>query len=313
MSFCRVLKIFCLVITLFGHAALGGQPSPECENGRQKIFFSAHPLLDTRFGNGFTDTLRSQLKSPLAELGYCLVDIKEYILRKDSAQLSDNLVLHSIVSEGPDPFAGSLVGSGTFLVAALNIHDWAAGKLPEAISRPLVTLRYHASEIPGLPNILVKKIAENLRSQFVAQLLIQSRPAGAIVHASSGLEGVAPVEWVVPLGEFSVTLESKGYLSIRRDLDLSTPGSHSFEMQMVKRRFYHSKFIYPALVFGAASGLAYIFESYFYSAYRDLGPQDQQDHPERFSKTFHTAKILERTSYGALFASVTCLAFSFRF
>jgi len=287
---------------------------PDCGNGRKLLFFSAHPLLDAKAGTNFADSLRRQLREPLLELGYCLYDLKDYRTLLDTARLADNLVLHTLVSEGPDPLvAGGAGSSGTLLVAVLSVRDWSAGKLPEAVSRPLVSLRFHASEAATLPNIVVKKIAENLRSQFVAQLLIQSRPTGAKVRSDAGLEGATPVEWVVPLGNFSITLEKPGYLPQRRDLDLSTPGMHAFEMQLSKRRFYNSKMIYPTLFFGAATGVAFIFESQYYSRYRDLGAADQQDHPEKFADTFRMAKSFERLGYTFLALAATGLSLSFAF
>ena len=295
-------------------ASLPAASAPaDCGSGRKLLFFSAHPLLDAKAGAGFADSLRRQLREPLLELGYCLSDIKDYRTLLDTARFADNLVLHTLVSEGPDPVVAAGTGSGTLLVAVLNVRDWSAGKLPEAVSRPLVSLRFHAPEAATLPNIVVKKISENLRSQFVAQLLIQSRPAGVRVRSDAGLEGATPVEWIVPLGNLSVTLEKPGYVPMRRDLDLSSPGMHAFEMQLSKRRFYNSKLIYPALFFGAATGVAFVFENQYYSRYRDLGAADQQDHPEKFADTFRTAKSFERLGYTSLALAATSLVFSFRF
>ena len=210
-------------------------PATDCKAGNQSLFFSPHPLLDARTAPGFADSVRHQLAAPLNDLGYCLVEVKDYRGILDTARYGDNLVLQTLVEDAAGGGA-----SGSILVALLRVRDLAQGKLSEAISRPLVSIRYGADEITSLPNILSKKISENMRSQYVADVLIRSHPPGALVRTPTGLEGKTPVEWVMPLGSVPVTLEKPGYLSLTRDIDLSAAGVHSYDLQMIKKRFYHS-------------------------------------------------------------------------
>jgi hypothetical protein len=314
MSFASLSMFLWLLIMLGGGTqAMASEPDSACIAGRKRIFFSTHPLLDSRTNTGFSDSLRSQLRAPLLEIGYCVESIESYRGRLDTALYGDNLVLHTLISEGPVPQYPMGNGTSTLLVAVLSVRDWHGNKLPEAVSHPLISLRFQKTEISSLPNIVVKKISENLRNQFVAQLLIQSRPAGAVIYSDVGLDGKTPVEWVVPLGVLKVSLTQPGYLTVTRDLDLNSPGAHSFEIPLIKRRFYHSKFIYPAMSFGVLALVATAFENHYYSQYRDLGIQDQREHPEKFGDTFQLAKSFERLSYSSMLLAATSLVVSFKF
>ncbi|MEO7426320.1 MAG: PEGA domain-containing protein [Fibrobacteria bacterium] len=281
-------------------------PPTDCKAGNQTLFYSPHPLLEYRTMAGFSDSLRSQLAAPLNDLGYCLVEVKDYRTILDTARFGDNLLLQTVAGDPAE-------GSGTILVALLHIRDLAQGKLSEAVSRPLVSIRFGSDEISSLPNILSKKISENMRSQFVADVLIRSHPPGALARTSTGLEGKTPVEWVMPLGSVPVTLEKKGYLTFHRDIDLSAAGVHSYDLQLVKKRFYHSKFIYPALGAGAIALAAFALENHYYSAYQALGAADQQNRPQAFADNFRNAKAYERLGYTALGLAWLSLALSFTF
>jgi hypothetical protein len=229
-------------------------------------------------------------------LGYCLQEAGDYRAisdPSDTARHGENLVLQ-IQAEW------SSAGTGTVLVALLRARELARGKLAEAFSHPLVSFRYGPGEASSLSNILAKKISENLRSQYVADLLVRSHPVGASVRSSAGLEGTTPVEWVLPLGIVKVTLERKGYMPLKREIDLTAPGRHAYDLQMSKRRFYHSPFIYPALAAGAVSIVALVLENHYYDKYRSLGAEDLQNRPAAFGETFHTAKTYEAVAYTAM-------------
>lgn len=268
----------------------------ECKVGSQVLYYSPHPLLDAATIEGFSDTLGRELREPLSELGYCIQEAGDYRSisdPSDTARHGDNLVLQ-IQAESAS------AGPGTILVALLRARDLARGKLAEAFAHPLVSFRYDPGEASSLSSILAKKISENLRSQYVADLLVSSHPAGASVRSSAGLEGTTPVEWVLPLGNLQVTMEKKGYLPLVREIDLSSPGRHAYDLQLSKRRFYHSPFIYPTLVAGAVSLIALGLENHYYEEYRSLGPQDLKNRPAVFGKTFQTAKIYEGIAYTAM-------------
>jgi hypothetical protein len=277
-------------------AAKAASAPQDCKAGNQTLFYSPHPLLDAGTTAGFSDSLGRQLREPLGELGYCLQEAGDYRALADTSAMAptaENLVLQVQADNAS-------AGSGTILVALLRARELAHGKLAEAFSHPLVTFRYGPGEASSLSNILAKKISENLRSQYVADLLVRSHPAGASVRSSAGLEGVTPVEWVLPLGTVNVTLERKGYLPLAREIDLSAPGRHAYDLQLSKRRFYHSRFIYPTLAAGAISLVALGLENHYYDEYRSLGAQDRKNRPAAFGETFHTAKTYEGIAYTAM-------------
>lgn len=277
---------------------------PACAPGSRILFYSPHPLLDSRTAPGFAEDLRKLMEPPLMDLGYCLQGIGDYRSLLDTARFGDNLVLHALASEG-DP--------AEFVVAVLHVRDWNANRLPEAVSRPLVSLPLTREDPAGLMDVLVRKIAENLRKQYVAHVFIQSHPAEAMVKSTSGLQGRTPVEWILPLGPLSVALEQPGYLPLLRDLDLTVPGQHSYDLQLAKRRFYHSRFIYPVVAFGATAAGAYLMEQHYYAKYQGYGADEQRESPEVFGRTFGVAKNWERIAYGSAILAGASLAFSFRF
>lgn len=277
-------------------AARASSTSRDCKAGNQVLFYSPHPLLDAGTTEGFTDSLGRQLREPLNELGYCLQEAGDYRAisdPSDTARHGENLVLQIQVE-------GAAAGSGTVVVALLRARELARGKLAEAFAHPLVSFHFGPGEVSSLSSILAKKISENLRSQYVADLLVRSHPAGASVRSSAGLQGVTPVEWVLPLGIVHVTLERKGFMPLAREIDLSSPGRHAYDLQLSKRRFYHSPFIYPTLAAGAVSLIAFGLENHFYDEYRSLGAQDLKNRPAAFGDTFHKAKTFEAIAYTAM-------------
>lgn len=294
----------------FGAAAQeGGLPwNAGCKTGNQVLLYYPHPLLDAQTVPGFADSLFIQLITPLEELGYCLEMIRNHGTILDTARYGDNLVLQTQVEDGRDE-----AGSGTLLVALLRVRELAGGKLAEALSRPLVSLNFGMGELQGLSSILVKKISENMRRQYVADLFIRSNPPGAMVRAATGLQGRTPVEWVMPLGILPVTLEKSGYLPLHRKMDLSAPGQHSYDLQLVKRRFYHSKFIYPTLAAGAVAVAALALENHYYAEYRNLDEGDLNNRPEAFAQNFRAAKTYERIAYTSFGLAWLSLVLSFTF
>lgn len=289
-------------------AAPSADAASECRPGSQTLFYSPHPMLDAKTSPGFADTLMRRLKAPLGELGYCIQPILDYRALLDTARFGDNLLLHALVAEGPMTSSPS-----QFVVALLRGRDWAADKLSEAISRPLVSLPMYRGDPSDLMEVLARKVAENLRLQYVAHVLIQSRPGAAFTRADNGLQGKTPVEWILPLGTLEVMLEKPGYIAMRKRLDLSAPGQHNYDFHLAKRRFYHSKFIYPAIAFGAAALGAYALQEHYYAEYQKYGADDAATRPDIFGQTFRLAKNYERIAYTSLALAGVSLALSFRF
>src|SRR4051794_34915583 len=109
MSFAGRIALFAISALAPIHAAAPGS----CKTGNQILFYSPHPLLDARTMAGFGDSLRTQLIGPVQDLGYCLEEVKDYRLILDTAKYGENLVLQTLVREGPGP--------GTMLVAMIRV------------------------------------------------------------------------------------------------------------------------------------------------------------------------------------------------
>ena len=303
---------FSLLLALAAGCSLAAGPATAstegCSPGSRLLFYSPHPMLDERTSPGFSDSLGRRMIQPLREMGYCLTAVEDYQVLLDTAGHGDDLVLHVLASEGPQTF-----GPGGFLVTLLTVRAFATGKLPEAVSRPLAALPLQNDDPAGFLDVVARKVAENLRKQYVAHVIIQSRPPEASVRSASGLSGKTPVEWILPVGTLPVVLEKPGYMPLRRELDLSVPGQHNIDLHLAKRRFYHSRFMYPMVAFGASALAAYALQEHYYAEYRNLGAQDLQNRPEAFGRTFRVAKTYERIAAGSLAMATGCLLLSFRF
>ncbi len=281
-------------------------PLPACATPNKTLFYTPRARSEYLLPPGFSDSLWAQLDGPVRELGYCLKALPGGKASADTAGNGDNLFLEAWARDE----GGGIISVS---IAVLRLRELAEGKLPEAEARPLVYFRFSPFEAVGMYSVLAKKVAENLRSQYVAVLLIRSHPAGAVARSASGLEGSTPVEWVVPLGELPITVTLPGYLEARRTLDLGVPGQHTYDLQLAKRRFYNSKFIYPTLAAGAVSAAAFVLENHYYGIYQSLGPGDSRDQPDAFGQNFRTAKNYERIGYTSLALAWLGLTLCFTF
>lgn len=302
-----LLAALCLACA--GNPRAQERPAPTssaCAVPNQSLYYSPRARSESLLPPGFADSLWAQLAGPVRELGYCLTPLAGGKAMADTSGQGDNLYLEAWARDE---------GGGTISVsiAALRLRELVGGKLPEAEARPLVYFRFSPFEAIGMYSVLARKVAENLRNQYVAVLLIRSHPPGAMVRAASGLEGATPVEWVVPLGDLPITVSMKGYLEARRDLDLQVPGQHTYDLQLAKRRFYNSKFIYPTLAAGAISAAAFVLENHYYGVYQSLGPADSRERPEAFGQNFRAAKNYERIGYTSLALAWLSLTLCFTF
>jgi hypothetical protein len=108
-------------------------------------------------------------------------------------------------------------------------------------------------------------------------------------------------------------LQRPGYIPLRREIDLASPGLHTYDLQLNRRRFYHSRFFYFAVAFGIAATGAYAAEMHYYNLYQSYGPDDQTNRPEVFGRTFRIAKNWERAAAASLLLAGASLGLSFRF
>gem|GEM_PF-3705173 len=272
-----------------------------CPTASRPLFYHPDRELNSIVFPGFADSLELRLQKPLAALGYCISEPWHKTSDSDSGGLG-LLITASSSSSG-----------SRILATVLQEKQLNAGLANQALRRPLAELDWDGMENGAMILIFSQKIAENLRVQYVAEVTVQTQPAGAVVKAENGLEGKAPLEWVLPLGMLSIEAHYPGYLPRQISLDISKPGDHTVSLPLTRRRFYHSKF-FPVAAIAATGALgAYVVQNYYYGQYQRLGIEDQRNRPDRFGELFHTAQTWEKASSVSLGLAILSLGLSFRF
>ncbi len=288
-----------LLIFMVGCALVQAEIS--CPESSRRLYYHAESSVNLQINPGFSDTLFTRLQAPLNGLGYCFTNVARNPNDTNSQDLW--LLIRSRSS-----------GENIALTAAvLTEGQRRAGKVAQALAHPLTELETPRGEAALLNSVFPQKIIENLRTQYVAQVAMVTQPEGAKIQASNGLEGITPLEWVLPLGNLHVVVSHPGYLTREIDLDLSRPGEHTFSLPLISRRFYHSRF-FPLAALAATTSLgAYMAQNYYYNQYHRLGLSDQQNRPEQFGEIFGKAKTWERISAGTLGLALISLGLTFRF
>lgn len=275
--------------------------SNTCKPNSKTLYFYCDKAVRTSTDPGFTTRIYNQFLEPLGEIGYCLDFLNREIL-SDTINKNDMILYITMENESDHHFG--ITDSVFFMIINLiSIEDWNSGKRGKLFSHPLISLSYEPEELSTFETVLIRKTIENLRTQYVCNLRIHSSPQGALIQSESGLEGITPLEWVLPVGDISIEASLDGYEQIRKKLDINDPGIHTILLQMNKRQFYNSKFIYPSVVFGLAAITCFIAEGQYYSKYTNLGKSDYYDNPEKFNKVFKRAKNCERI---AIASTILC-------
>lgn len=283
-------------------AAAAAWADTACRAGGDPLYLSCDSALDSEVFAGFRDSLFASLERPIGEIGYCL--------RRFDEQTADTSALLLHVSYHGSHAAGQ---PGAVHAALLEVSRFSRLGIREALKHPLVVLDYAPDDPVTFLRVLVRKIVENMRTSYVCHLVVESDPAGVHLRTDRGLEGTAPVEWILPLGEVTLSARRENYLPVDKTLDLSTPGNHRVYLQLGRRRFYHSRWMYGVVGAGLGSAVSYGLCRYYYGQYRALGAEERAATPERFGETFTRAKNLERMSAGLLGVAGLCLSLSFWF
>ncbi len=311
------LSIFCIRWAGYGTAR------DDCGAGTRPLFFFTDSKGNGNVAPGLKGTLFRNLKKPLEEIGYCLTRFDTTILADSSVQEELVMVLSMDFSvarrsgeNGTAP-ADSPVAlydtSALLIVSLVRVDSWSPRQRNRALETPLLTLSYSNEDLPTFVAVLVRKIIENLRMQYICHLRIESIPGGVTIRSNTGLEGTTPLEWITPVGKLPVIGELEGYEPIRRKIDLNSPGMHTYVLEMRKRRFSTSRFFVPTLVLGSSSAVTFLLDRYFYNKYSELGKADRTDRPGEFSRNYTLAKSFERIAVGTLALSGVSLALCFVF
>jgi hypothetical protein len=312
MAFREQFSIKWLTIHGMGMLLLAAMPlSANCRPGTQLLLLKTHALLDSLTHEGFQQRLVEGLKTPMAEVGYCLDTISNWSQLEKFPDLGETRILALKSSLQPSQDS---IGQRIALVATvLNARNADNAQLSEAFTRPLLVLPYNADEPASMESITVKKVTENLKDRFICHLFINSDPPSVNFHTLSGLNGVTPVQWVMPTGRLSIVVDEKGYLPFDKQIRLDVPGEHHFLIKLKKRRFYHSRFMIPLVAAVVLGGTSHLLEQHNNDRYQSLGQSDFENRPESFRKEFIKAKRWERTKFGALLSAGFFLTLSFWF
>jgi hypothetical protein len=231
--------------------------------------------------------------------------------KKDTVPFSvlyrENMVMRIVCREAADRQSIREGKNRTeILVHLVNIKAFERGDFETFPDRPLVSLTFAPEDIGSILILFVKKIIENVRMEYICNLMINSEPTGVTVTAPGGLSDITPLEWVVPVGALDIQCNLKDYMTYKKEITMTRPGVYNYFIQMKKKQFYHSKFFVPAVGFGLASAVCFGIESYYYLWKYENYDQDEKDlDPGIFERTFNTARTFERLA-GAFFAAGCC-------
>lgn len=332
MGFIVHLRYIVLLISLFGFFVnLQADEAFDCGSGKRPLFYYTDTLVTNAMPKGFAGRLFNMLHEPLNDVGYCLTRLTRSYLADTTLQ--DELIMafsmQYSVTERPinrvDLPDGGSDGSqmeeettlydstSRMVVSLLRVDSWSSRELRLAQETPLLTLVYNPEELAIFESVLMRKIVENLRTQYICHLRILSDPDGVLIRSRSGLEGTTPLEWIIPVGKLSISGELKGFEPIRRRLDLNSPGMHTYVIELRKRRFYSSNLFIPTVVIGGSSAALFVASRVIYAQYERLDKVDRDVDPDLFKRKFTQAKNLERSSGVALGLAAVSFALCFVF
>jgi hypothetical protein len=282
-------------------------PEEECGKGKKLVLFKASEAVDSKIRAGFSDDFFDALNNPLKEIGYCPVLLEKHYF--DDSLFKNTPVLFADVAEKfSDTESTSTV---IFQIFFLPLNEITTDfSIPQSANL-LISLRFIPEELSTFEVVAVRKTVENLRTQYVCHLRLESDPSGVQINSSIGLEGKTPLEWVIPVGELEIEGAMKGYFALRRSLKLDSPGSHTYVLEMKARQFYHSRFMVPTVIIGVSSAVFFGLERYFYSQYLALDRETYFNDPDKFGELFNNAKKCEYAAFTSL--GLTAVSFSCTF
>jgi hypothetical protein len=306
MKIKSVKFLFCFFLPFSLSGTSEGSPG-QCAAGKQILWYYAEPTVDEKTFSGFSNQVFTELSSPLAALGYCLTRYDKNDTVPFSFLYRENLLMRVVGKSSREDAPQDGKSQTTLIVHLMNIKDFKKGNFELFPDRPLVSLSFAPEDIGSILIIFMKKIIENLRTQYICNLMISSDPSGVRVAARSGLSDVTPFEWVVPVGKLDIQCKLKDYLMYKKEITMDRPGVYNYFIQMKKRQLYHSKFFIPGVGCGAASAVCYGFDYYFYNKYQSYKQPEADKDPGIFKRTFTTAQTFERLS--ASFFALSCSFF----
>lgn len=302
-----------------------------CKAGKRPLYFFADSSCSKVLPESFLARLYTQMVEPLDQIGYCIAEYSNAVAADTTVQeemvmwfsmvpiITEKTVVIPLKPDSSSDTTGSveaLVADTTMQmvvallqVGAMENRERGSG----AATSPLLTVTYQNDELSTFESVLIRKIIENMRDQYICHLRIESEPDGVAIRTNEGLEGITPLEWIIPVGKVKVTGELEGYDPLRRTIDLSEPGSHIYRFTMGRRRFFNSPFFVSSLALGATSAVCFGIDQFYYDKYRKLGRAERDTRPELFEEHFTMAKNFERAAGVAGALAGLSFVFSFIF
>jgi hypothetical protein len=275
----------------------------ECKPEARPIYFTMNRMLEQNLPQTFIMDFNKELSSALEEIRFCFKILTPEILTDTSKQ--DEIVMYmSSENQTADMF-------NSIIISILSIDDWAQGNIGTSLEHPLISISYQPEELSTFRSVLIKKIIENIRTQYVCHIRIQSSPSNINITTDLGLEGKTPLEWIIPVGNLTLKSKTDGYEPFQKKITLDEPGIHTYFLNLKKKQFYNSRFIIPAVVFLLSSAVCYYGEHHYYSHYSNYGSDEALNNPDVFEKTYNTAKKFETAKYASLALCGVSLTFSF--
>ncbi len=279
----------------------------ECGKGKKLVLFKASEAVDSKIRAGFSDDFFDALNTPLKEIGYCPIFLEKNHF--EDTLLRNTPVLFVDVTEQLNESEST--STVIFQIYYLPLEEIRSDFLISQKANLLISLGFIPDELSTFEAVAVRKTVENLRTQYVCHLRLESDPSGIQINSSIGLEGKTPLEWVIPVGDLEIEGFMKGYSALRRNLKLDSPGSHTYVLEMKARQFYNSRFMIPTVAFGVSSIVLFGLERYYYSQYLDLDRETYFNNPEKFGDLFNKAKKIEYAAFSAL--GLTAVSFTCTF
>ncbi|MBD3346567.1 MAG: PEGA domain-containing protein [Chitinivibrionales bacterium] len=285
----------------------------ECEKDKRLLFLNVDSSVEQNIDVHFGIKLLEELRAPLQEIEYCIKQAPDLLTEPDSAYSDDFLLyLTAACTENFDDHDSSSRRNCAINAGLLGKGERSDQAFEQARDRPLVRMPFVSSDSSTFYEVLAQKIVENLRTQYLCHLHIESEPSGAQVGARSGLSATTPLEWVVPVGEITIHATKEKYAPLTKNIQLSHPGNHTYVLQMKKPPFFRSPFFYSSLALGTASLAAFAYSQYQYrEKYQALGRPDRESNPDLFEQTYHRAETAEKAAQIGLGFAAMSLSISF--
>lgn len=274
-----------------------------CKPEARPIYFTMNQMLAQNLPHNFIADFNKELGAALDEIRFCFKILTPEIL-SDTSKYDDIVMYMSSENPTTDTF-------NSIIISILTINDWARGNIGTSLEHPLISISYQPEELNTFRSVLIKKIIENIRTQYVCHIRIQSSPSNINITTDLGLEGKTPLEWIIPVGNLTLKSKTDGYEPFQKKIHLDEPGIHTYFLNLKRKQFYNSRFIIPTVVFLLSSAACYYGEHYYYSRYTKYGRDEALNNPDVFGETYKTARQFESAKYASLALCGVSLTISF--